>query len=208
MEAQKTVNSQGNLEKGRKKLKHHAPWFQTILQNLYCKTTVIKTVWHQGEDQGGRVGGRWAHLPRNERIKNTSTMWSNSHWQQTGNWQKDSYTTKGVKKNPHGIWVGREAIRSGPVPLGGDKEERDYTILLGFQDAGTIWVASPEGPHGNWFPATDTLTIHYQEELLLILWCNTCRLLKNQYLLTTREKMELILNIWLHDLFSHFLYCQ
>ena len=29
--------------------------------------------------------------------------WSNSHWKQTEDWQKDSYTTKAVKKDPHRV---------------------------------------------------------------------------------------------------------
>ena len=40
METYKTPSSQYNLEKEQKGWRHHAPWFQTILQ-------LIKTLWYQ-----------------------------------------------------------------------------------------------------------------------------------------------------------------
>ena len=39
METYKTPSSQYNLEKEQKAWRHHAPWFQTILQ-------LIKTLWY------------------------------------------------------------------------------------------------------------------------------------------------------------------
>lgn len=54
-------------------------------------------------------------------------MWDNPHGRQTGNKQKDSYTSK-VVINIHRMSSRkeREAIRSGLAPLGGDTEEGDY----------------------------------------------------------------------------------
>ena len=55
-------------------------------------------------------------------------MWNNSHWKLTGDWQKDSCTTKVVRKIHTKLSrKGREAISLGPVPLGVDsKEKGDY----------------------------------------------------------------------------------
>lgn len=54
-------------------------------------------------------------------------MW-NVSLKLTGNWQKDSCTTKAVRKiHLKFSKKGRNAIRLGPVPLRGDsEEERDY----------------------------------------------------------------------------------
>ena len=52
-------------------------------------------------------------------------MWNNSHWKLTGNWQKDSCTTKALRKiHTQLSRRGRKVIWLGSVPLGGDSEER------------------------------------------------------------------------------------
>ena len=60
-----------------------------------------------------------------EHIKNTSTRGTIL----TGNWQKDSYTTKAERKIHIGSSrKGREVIKSRPVTQGGDSEEKwDHT---------------------------------------------------------------------------------
>ena len=54
---------------------------------------------------------------------------SRSHWKLTGDWQKNTCTTKAVRKIYTELGKkGSEAIRSGSVSLAGDKEEEgDYT---------------------------------------------------------------------------------
>ena len=78
-------------------------------------------------DQDGRVGHRTLLLPWT--YQKYIYMWNNSHWKLTGAWQKESWTTKAVRKSHMELGrKGREAICLGPVPLGGDSEEEgDYT---------------------------------------------------------------------------------
>ena len=54
-----------------------------------------------------------------------------SHWKQTEDGQKDSCTTRAIRKIHTELGrKGREVIRSGHAPLGGDTEEEgDYTVL-------------------------------------------------------------------------------
>lgn len=47
------------------------------------------------------------------------------HWKRIGSWQKDSCTTKTIRNiHTESGREGREAIRSEPLPLGGDSEEK------------------------------------------------------------------------------------
>ena len=71
--------------------------------------------------------GRWRYwsrgmlnsLPR-QTHQNNIYMWSNSHWKQTADWQKDSCTTKAVKKDRHRVGrKGGEVIRLRPASRGG-----------------------------------------------------------------------------------------
>ena len=67
----------------------------------------------------------------NSHLMNTSRLhlyMDKSHWKLTGNWQNDCCTTKAIWKIHKELGSkGRELIRSAPVPLGGDSEEkRDY----------------------------------------------------------------------------------
>ena len=48
-------------------------------------------------DQDGGIGGYGTHLPQQTHQKYIY-IWKNSRWKLTGNWQKDSYTTKAEKK--------------------------------------------------------------------------------------------------------------
>ena len=86
----------------------------------------------------GRVGRESVKMAKEEDMELTSPwqthqkyiyMRNNSHWKLTGNWQKDSCTTEAIKKIHTDLSrKGRETIRSGLVPLGGDSEEKgDYT---------------------------------------------------------------------------------
>ena len=53
-------------------------------------------------------------------------MWKNSHWKLTGDNQRDSCTSKATRKvKAESSQKQRQAIRSGPMPLGGDSEEKD-----------------------------------------------------------------------------------
>lgn len=70
--------------------------------------------------QDGRVGGHQAHLapPTHQKYR---YMWKNSQRKRTGDYQKDCYTTKTVKKIYTGLGrEGREVIRLGHAPLGGE----------------------------------------------------------------------------------------
>ena len=80
----------------------------------------------RGDEDGG-LGGWGAHLSPWTHQKYIY-LWSNCHWQLTGHWQKDSCTTKTVRKIHKELSrKGREVIRLGPVPLRGDSEEKgDY----------------------------------------------------------------------------------
>ena len=52
-------------------------------------------------------------------------MWNNSHWKLTENWQKDSCTAMVVRKtHMQSGKKRRRVIRSGPVRLGGNSEEK------------------------------------------------------------------------------------
>ena len=58
-------------------------------------------------------------------------MWNSSHWKLPGNWRKGSCTMKAIGKIHTELGrKGRETIRSGPVPLGGNSEEEGEYILL------------------------------------------------------------------------------
>ena len=77
-------------------------------------------------DQDGREKG-WSSPPLpHERMKKYIYMWNNSHWKLTGDWQKDSSTAQAVR-NIH-MWSdrkGRKVIRSEPVPLGRNSENKE-----------------------------------------------------------------------------------
>lgn len=56
-----------------------------------------------------------------------------SIWEQfslkTGEWQKDSCTTKALTMCTDSGMKGRETIRLGPVPLEGDTEEKESSLV-------------------------------------------------------------------------------
>ena len=85
---------------------------------------MVKTIVKKEINQDGRIGRHGSHLPPWTHQKYIY-MWNNSHWKLTGNWQKDSCTTKAIRKIHMELGrKGRKAIRSGPMPLGGDSEEK------------------------------------------------------------------------------------
>lgn len=69
--------------------------------------------------QDGRAGECGARLPLQTHQKYIY-MGNNSHWKVTGNWQKDSCTTKAAIKIHMQLGrEGRKVIREGPVPREG-----------------------------------------------------------------------------------------
>lgn len=77
-----------------------------------------------GGDQSGGVGGCRTHFPQ-ETYQKYICVWNDSHWKLTGHWQKDSCTTRAVRKNHmESGRKGRETTGSGPEALGKDSEEK------------------------------------------------------------------------------------
>ena len=77
--------------------------------------------------QDGGIGGHRTHLPQQTHQKYTH-MSNNSHEKLNRDWQKGSCTIKAIRKiYVYQVGGGRDEIRSEPVPLGRDSEEkRDY----------------------------------------------------------------------------------
>ena len=66
---------------------------------------------------------RMCSSPPTTNISKMHLYWRHSHWKQTGDWQKDSCKTKVVRKiHTESGRKGREAIRLGPLSLGGNTE--------------------------------------------------------------------------------------
>lgn len=61
-----------------------------------------------------------------ELISPHTFMWKNSHWKLPGDDQRDSCTSKATRKvKAESNQKQRQAVRSGPMPLGGDSEEKE-----------------------------------------------------------------------------------
>ena len=76
-------------------------WYSFCWKHLtaqYCYNYYSFNKWQiEGIGEDGGVGRCGTHLPAQTHQK-YMYMWNNSHWKQTGNWQKDSITTKAVRK--------------------------------------------------------------------------------------------------------------
>lgn len=74
-------------------------------------------------------------------------MCNSSLWILIGNWQKNSCTTKTVRKmRLESDKKGREPMKLGPVPLGGDSEEKTNTHPGEWIAWATYWAPQPWGP--------------------------------------------------------------
>ena len=92
------------------------------------------------ERRSRRWSGRtWNSLPSTDPSKCIYT-WTNSHRKPAGNWQKESCTTKAVRKIQKSKynWVGREVISQDCARRRDTEEEGDYAA------GGLLWGANSE----------------------------------------------------------------
>lgn len=90
-----------SVENKNKQTKNHL----SIMNVISCKTFLQK--WGGERDQKAGLG-RCGKLPPSTKYQKHIHIWSNFNWKLNGNWHKDSYTTKAVKKNQHVIWKNRK----------------------------------------------------------------------------------------------------